>query len=194
MEPMRLISRGPFSWLKEDGGRYLFESPEAREHGIYLWTVPHVGHELVYYVGETGRSFADRTREHLFCYLGGRYRIHKAKSFIAGQRAQIWPGMWKSGDEYRANEFLQRRSELGTHLHQMLSSMRIWLIPMGTHQRTRCLIEGAISQALRQASEPACSFQEDDIRYQYRGNDEPTAVFTIGNARRFIGLPERMST
>lgn len=59
----------------------------AARPGIYLWTVATPdGDDLVYYVGETARSFADRLTEHLKEQLSGAYRIYDPEPFGAGTK------------------------------------------------------------------------------------------------------------
>jgi len=48
---------GPFSWPGAPDAPSVFDVEARQERGIYLWTIPQRDGFLVYYVGETGRSF-----------------------------------------------------------------------------------------------------------------------------------------
>lgn len=65
LESMIVEFVGPLSWLGGTGIPSIFEAEIGKRSGLYLWTVPLDAGELVYYVGETGRSFAQRMLEHL---------------------------------------------------------------------------------------------------------------------------------
>ena len=60
---------GPFSWLGHEETSSIFEAPEGKKCGIYLWTVQFEESELVHYVGKTNRSFSQRMKEHFEKHL-----------------------------------------------------------------------------------------------------------------------------
>ncbi len=53
------------------GGKYLLGVPLADQRGIYLWTIQYQKEYYVDYIGETGKSFYDRNKEHIIQLLGG---------------------------------------------------------------------------------------------------------------------------
>ena len=55
---------GPLSWGGQYGTPCIFDHPLGTGSGVYLWTVPQDDSEPIYYVGETGRAFAVRMKEH----------------------------------------------------------------------------------------------------------------------------------
>ena len=199
-ETIKLSVNGPFNWLCEPGSvPCIFDARESQEHGIYFWTVRHDDGERVHYVGETGRTFAVRFREHLFAYLSGQYHIYEPADFASGVRRSLWDGMWRSGGETQAAAFLDRAAHLLPALHQNLRDMRLWLVPITVERRTRCLIEGAIARALSDQPESVGAFQEPDIKYQYRdANDrdanEPSVEVEMPEYPSFVGLPSRLQT
>ena len=80
---------GPFSWAGTSEAPSLCESEAGKESGIYLWTVRRPEGELVYYVGETGRSFADRMCDHFREHASGGYNLHSPEEFRQGQRVRL---------------------------------------------------------------------------------------------------------
>ena len=62
MNECDLHFHGPFSINKSNS---LFVDPIANEKGIYLWAIKSCGKYFIEYVGETGASFKQRTKEEL---------------------------------------------------------------------------------------------------------------------------------
>lgn len=116
---------GPYNF---DGStdEKVFTNKLSNEKGVYLWAIPFDGKYLVYYVGETGVSFAKRLLQHTQNYLSGFYRIFDPEEFAKGKKVLIWGGMWKSD---RKNpkficDFLQRYSELGSRVVKFVKQFR----------------------------------------------------------------------
>lgn len=86
---------GPFHLRKSESENVLLNSI-SKEKGLYLWTISFENKYLVYYVGETGVSFAFRTMEHIKNYLQGQYSLYEPKEFAKGRKIQLWSGIWKN--------------------------------------------------------------------------------------------------
>jgi hypothetical protein len=69
--PITISFTGPYSWGREADADSIFDSPAGKLSGVYLWTNGSPVRELVYYVGETGRGFAVRMKDHLGHELSG---------------------------------------------------------------------------------------------------------------------------
>ncbi|RMF73504.1 MAG: hypothetical protein D6738_08580 [Acidobacteria bacterium] len=171
----------------------MLEAEQAKQRGIYLFTVEYDGKELVHYVGETGREFRERLREHLFLYLNGTYNIYDGRSFASGRLVRVWEGMLQWNEARRAEDYLRRQAELSPELLANIRVIRLWLLPTEVERRTRRLMEGAIARALMSQPAPVGTFHEQ-IQYEYRSDDEPPVEFTLEAHDRFAGMPERMTT
>lgn len=170
---------GPYKWYGPKD-RALFSSPEVKKAGIYLWTIPFKKQYLVYYVGETGRSFAARFTEHTRDYLYGLYRIYDPHHFTQGKKTLLWEGMWKSSICDRMGEFLNRYSELSPLVYKLMGAFRIFLAPLDVEDRIRQRIEAALAKRLYQQPGLVGKFQDDDIRYSPRRHGEkPISVSKI---------------
>ena len=55
---------GPFSWFGAPEAPCVYDAEEAHKPGLYLWTVPRPEGQLIYYVGESGRTIGARLRQH----------------------------------------------------------------------------------------------------------------------------------
>jgi hypothetical protein len=117
---------GPYEWY---GPNSLFLRPESEKFGIYMWTIPFNQRYLVYYIGETGISFANRLLDHTRNYLHGLYRVYDPKNFVKGEKFLIWEGMWKKELEKpttRIVKFLKSYLELSKALYDFLGAFRVY--------------------------------------------------------------------
>jgi hypothetical protein len=112
---------GPFKW------REVFSRPEAKESGVYLWTAQYERKYLVSYVGETGRSFADRFAEHTRNTISGLWDICDPVEFVKGHRKYTWEGRWKTQklrDPKRAVEFIEKYKKYAL----WTNSLGLWVV------------------------------------------------------------------
>jgi hypothetical protein len=95
MRELRMSFYGPFGWGADKSIPSIYDSEHSDKAGIYIWTVLTTeGDELAWYVGETGRSFAKRFREHQHKQAIGSYNIYEPEKFILGQKIRIWGGKY----------------------------------------------------------------------------------------------------
>lgn len=191
-ESIEIKFEGPLYWLAESECVSVFQHEIADCPGIYLWSVPYQQAEMVYYVGETSRSFRERLKKHLVSYLAGLYRLYEPEHFARGNKCLIWDGMWKSGEELRMAEFIRRHNELAPKIHQLIRLLRFHLAPLTVDTRRRQRIEAAIANVLSKQSGIPGQFQDGDIRYWPRNPDEQEIAVCIKCNSRILGLPEEL--
>lgn len=80
-----LTWKGPYSWINGDNDNVYVQSA-ASDSGIYMWAVEYGGRYLIYYVGETGKTFSERLRQHEALYWNGTYRTLMRATFRGGPR------------------------------------------------------------------------------------------------------------
>jgi hypothetical protein len=181
-----------FSWLDTPGTPSVFDAPEVRKTGIYLWTVPLPDGYLIYYVGETGRSFNRRLREHRDELVSARYHVYSAPEFARGEKVMLWPGCWDITERKSDAECKANCSRLSDSIRGMMLVLRLFLAPMSCDKRTRQRIEAAIAQALYGAPGLVGAFQDQGVKYWPRlVNEEPTEC-TMSAPVRLLGLPDRL--
>ncbi len=168
---LHLKCSGPYTWTS--GPACVFDAGRDVA-GIYLWTIPYREGYLVYYVGETGRSFTERLSEHAESYLTGRYRIWEPAAFSRGEKVLLWDGMWRSDSRNTIGDFLARYPELSAAVHSLFGAMRLFLIPMEADARLRQRVEAALALGLRDREGIVGAFQDSDIRYRPRRKMEPS--------------------
>ena len=85
---------GPLSWIEGNGIPSILKAEAGKKSGVYLWTVQIDEGELVYYVGQTGRSFSQRMIEHFKEHMSGGYHLYEPDQFSRGQKVLLWPGRY----------------------------------------------------------------------------------------------------
>ena len=183
---------GPRTLYKWDGTKEngIFTVPETKKSGIYLWTIPFEKKYLTYYVGETGRSFTERFMEYTRNYLCGLYRVYNPSEFVDGKKALVWGGMWKpdrKGPD-TVQEFLNRYSELSTVIYKFLRQFRVFIAPLDVKKRVRQRIEAAIAERLLEQPGLTGRFQDNDIRYKPRRNNEERIRVKMKAFKLILGL------
>jgi len=181
---------GPFSWFCNLDAPSMYDAAESLKAGIYLWTVPLMNGHLTYYVGETGRSFGTRLREHYEELVAARYHVYSAQEFARGEKIVVWPGRYDSVDRKTDVDCESNRLRLSEPIRDMAHVLRFFLAPLSCDTRTRLRIEAAIANSLYDAAGVAGSFQ-DRIRYRPRTNNEQPINCRLSSSVPLLGLTER---
>jgi integrase len=104
--------------------------PEAQAAGVYVWTA-RVGDEWwPYYIGETGKTFATRQREHLRLYHEGEYRVCEPRAFSEGRKVLLWPGAYGPQNRYKLPWFRLILRDIAPALEAFISLLNVFLIPV----------------------------------------------------------------
>jgi hypothetical protein len=168
---------GPFSWLGDDPTTDIFAADLGRKSGIYLWTVKQTDGELIYYVGETGRTFSVRMLEHFKEHMSGGYHLYKPVEFACGIKVPLWPGRYDR-DRKTVAEFLQSYSVLHGPIEELVRLYRFFVAPLECEPRLRARIEAGLAIHLYGQEGVIGTFQDKGIRYRPRLNTEkPIQVF-----------------
>ena len=193
MKEYELLWQGPFLIYGRDSDT-IYDRPVARGQGIYLWTIEHNDSFMVDYVGETGHSFAQRTKEHIQAYLSGEYRILDPDLFVTGIKKYIWEGLWRKERRYKISKFIDRQMELLPVIHKLLMSYRLFVAPFKTKEkRSRKRIESALVQHIKSSSREAAEFYDDVSKYEWsRWEEEEELLVRIKSPVSIIGLPKEM--
>lgn len=167
----RLNFTGPFVLTEQPGLRCLFSDPIANKIGIYLWTVPIDGLERVTYVGQTRRTFGQRTAEHVRGMLSGEYSVQDPDALLAGEQQLLWNG---GGDSTRwpgtLPRFVDRLPLIAEKLALTVRTMRVHFAPLDDDLDLFSQLEGAIGRHF--AKHPDQSIW----RYWAAGTKLPAAI------------------
>jgi hypothetical protein len=174
------------------GVEALSQAGVAQSPGIYLWTSPTPSGELVFYVGETARTFARRMDEHLSEQHSGRYAIYEPEAFALGRRQLLWRGVYGLGAESSVEGFVSRLPALAPAVVQFVRAMRFHVAPISTSDRIRRRIEAALAGHLDAQDGVVGQFQESDVRHSPRfENEDPVEVHCTWQARP-LGVPDML--
>lgn len=187
-----LIFHGPYDICSEDKD-ILNDCPFASFPGIYLWVVKMIsGSYRVSYLGETGISFYQRTKDHLIQTLGGNYQICDPEEMRLGRHDVVWNGLWRKGTRDKFHEFLSIYESISYKIKKLILNQKLFVAPIKIERRLRQRIEGALAFAIRENAE-ASSLLPKDIRYYQRAVSEDPILFSIFAKHNIEGLPREIS-
>lgn len=176
--------RGPYGFLKSGKRPSIFRS--SLKKGIYIWTVPFGKNELIHYVGMTSRKFKERMMEHLKGYLSGEYEINDPEELQKGKRVRVWNGLWRGAD---VEDFIKQHDVLFPKLLSQIRLYKIYIVQLNCEIRLIERIEAAIANYLYSQDGVVGSFQEPEIRYKKRKENEEPVIVKIKYNSKIIGLP-----
>lgn len=148
---MELEVIGPFSWISASGDApaRIFDVPESRKCGVYLFTLPTAEGNLIYWVGQTSQPLRARIVTHSREFLAGTYNILDMAKLREGHRTVLWQGLWwrkKSPDRYE--EYLLSAGEVTPHTLTQLRSTHIFMVPTPKNRRFLARVEASIVNTL----------------------------------------------
>lgn len=187
---IRLDFVGPFSWPGTPN-QVNFNLPIAEQCGIYIWGVISPNGLLVYYVGETGKSFKARHRVHFREYLNGYWVVFDPNAFLNGKREIIWGGL-KQSKKCSPEEWHHRKEELTPKIKSYLSTLSIFLAPINLETLVRQRIESAIAAHLKSQEYPIGKFIDADMRHLGKPNLSELSYIDIHFPISVLGLPTRL--
>jgi hypothetical protein len=192
-DPFFLKWCGPYSFIESEGEN-VFTCSLAEKKGVYLFTIPFEGKYLVYYVGETGASFANRLLQHVQSYLNGFYRIFDPEEFAKGKKVLLWGGMWKTDrrEPKLICDFINEQAELAPKIIKFIGQFRIFLAPIDENKRIIERIESEIARSLIQQSGFIGDFQDNDIRYRPTKPNEQKFRAMMTFPKSIMGLSEEL--
>ena len=192
MEPIDVAFSGPFSWLGADDAPSIFLSEDGQRAGIYLWTVPRPGGHLIYYVGETGRTFEGRLVEHYKEHASGFYHLYSPSEFANGEKRLVWPGRYDRHDRRSDVDCIGQYAQLTTCITELTKLYRFHLAPLELDTRLRRRVEAAIALWLYDVGGEVGAFQDKDIHFEPRLPSEEPVVCNVRSRVPLLGLPDRL--
>jgi len=144
---------------------------------------------MIYYVGETGRSFSVRMLEHFKEHMSGGYHLYKPEEYKHGIKVMLWPGRYDPERKTTVAEFLQNFSILERPIEDLAKLYRFYIAPMEYEIRLRERVEACLANHLYIQEGVVGELQDKGIRYNSRLDTEvPVQVFFEADAR-LIGIP-----
>ena len=194
MSEVHVAFSGPYAWLSGEPTTSVAKAAAAAAPGLYLWTAPSVSGHLVYCVGETARTLAQRLEEHLYEQLSGRYRFYEPTAFLRGEKLPRWRGVYGQGGKPDVSDFVRQLPDLAGDLAAFVRSMRFVIAPTPCPNRERRRIEASPAAHFRSQQGPVGPFQDSGIHYEPRLPDEPPLQVHFTWSERPVGAPDRLET
>ena len=194
MKKYLLTWKGPFRWCGRNE-TVVFNQPEAKLPGIYLFTFPHENGYLIYAAGLTNDSFNSRIFDHTKHYMSGVYNILDSKRASAGERVELW--RWSGYSGYseerwkRLNSFLQSYPKHARQVRAQLNAMRIFLAPLSARRRVLARIEAAIMDLLYNGPALVNALPDRGMFLSSRRPREKRIVVVSVGETKFHGLHRR---
>jgi len=190
MDKYKLVFNGPYTIYSTNS---IFEDTIANEEGIYLWTLQANGKYVIEYIGETGSSFRQRTKEHIIQVLGGNYRILDASCYQKEEVRVLWNGMWRKGTRDKLGDFISSYTELAPKIVKYIDSINIFVAPIKIDGYMRKVIEGALASYIKDQPEDVTRFYPMDNRtYRPKSNAHKVKIH-ITSSEAIVGLPSELS-
>ena len=189
--PLIVEFSGPFSWLGQDSPS-VFVAPLGQARGLYIWSISVGNQDVVYYVGLTQRTFAERFLEHFKEHASGGYHLHDPAEFAAGRKVQLWPGRF-GAERQSVQEFIRRYEELIPAITALTNLYRFHLAPLTLDQRSLERIEAALANHLYASPDVVGEFQDAGIQYRPRRPSEPPFEIAFRSQVPLLGLPSKLS-
>jgi hypothetical protein len=201
-EMIHLEFTGPYSWFGAPDVPSLHHAAERHEPGIYIETVSLPKGHLVYYVGETGKSFIERMKDHYKNRVNAEYRIYAAEEFARGEKKVIWSGIWNppgyenspEGRALRNSKAVCRanRERLKESAEALVRVIRYHFAALNCEKRVRQRIEGELAGRI-QVSSPVSNFYSNGVSYCRRRIGEEPIDCTASSRALILGFPKRLS-
>lgn len=142
---------GPFSWIPEssDAPPRIFDAPESRKCGVYLFTVSTAEGFLIYWAGQTSQPVRTRLATHSREFLAGTYNVLDVSHLCEGRRTVLWKGLWWRKDSCeRYEEYLLCAGRVAPLTLAQLRSTHVYLIPTPKDRRLLARLEAKIVNTL----------------------------------------------
>jgi len=183
---------GPFSWPGTQSAPPISQAEMGRRCGVYLWTVRLDEGELIYYIGETGRSFREGMCEHFREHMSGGYHLYEPDAFRQGRKNLLWPGRFGPTGERSLGRLLNRFPDLAPVMAALAEIYRFYVAPMNHDRRLRERIEAALATCLYGQPGMIGEFQDRGINYRPRWEAEEPLLAELRCCEPLLGLPESL--
>jgi hypothetical protein len=182
---------GPYRFFGQ-GKAALLLNENSLTPGVYIWTVLVATEHWAYYIGETGKMFAQRHLDHLRSYFSGEYRIYDTAEFTEGKKSLVWGGAYGQRNRHKLSEFRDREKYFLKNVQEFVSLLNIFLISFPVDQRLRKRLEAALASELKGQPGLVGKFQDDDIRYDPTRADESPISCNFVRPLPIVGLSDKV--
>lgn len=142
-------------------------------------------------MGQTGRTFRKRLREHVLTLLSGQERVYEPNDYVKGQKNVLWDGLWRRGRTYEIDALIDSHVAQAQARVERLRLTHIFLAPLEATVDVREAIESQIASHIYSDCDGCAALMESDVRYVSKKLSELWEV-DIASAVKLNGLPSSM--
>lgn len=183
---------GPYSWHGKNGTEDLHTCEMGKKSGVYLWTIKQNNGELIYYIGETSRSFSVRMTEHFREHCSGGYHFYAPAKFGQGIKEQLWPGRFVASQRTSIAEFLDKYDSFQNAIKELAFMYRFYVAPFEGERRIRERIESGLAYYLYKQEGLIGNFQDKGVHYRRRWESEMPEWVCFESESILLGLPDKL--
>lgn len=185
-----VLFEGPFALLDDLDIPCLFAEPVANRAGVYLWTVRSGDGFRPWYVGQTQRSFAQRTAEHVRAYLSGQYEAYEVASIADGSFHRI-PGPPAGQSPSTLPAFVRALPERLPQLLELLRETRIFVAPLAVDDHLLDRVEGALGRHYKQTKDLS-NYLEPGLKLPDAIPGDRPLSLRLAASHPILGLPTEL--
>ncbi len=171
--------------------------PAADAPGLYLWGVPSESGYVLYYLGETGKTIAERIRAHLGYYRSGEFGLIDWEAFYKGVWKYLKPSYYRKYTPEARAAFREEKARWGPIIEGEVGRISVFVLPIpswsGVAYRTmRMRLEQAIGEEITMHWPAGFPNHGKGIDEWKRKNRNKWDFARFSGSKSIAGLPEQI--
>jgi hypothetical protein len=130
--------------------------------------------------------------EHYKEHASAAYHLYDPAAFRCGKKVCVWEGLYGPGRRSFLLESIRRYKEFTTTIANLTESYHFYVAPIDCDDRLRQRIEAAIAGCLYQQEGVIGDFQDRNIRYRGRTDQEAAIEVSIESMVKLLGVPPHL--
>lgn len=142
-----------FGWEGPFPLRSVVSEPAAKAPGLYLWGVTSASGYVLYYLGETGKTIAERIRAHMGCYRTGEFGLLDWDAFYRGEWTYLKQSYYRKYTTEARTKFREEKAQWESVIEGEVDRISVFVLPIplwsGTaYRRMRMRLEQAVGEEI----------------------------------------------
>ncbi|MBI1756878.1 MAG: hypothetical protein HYR64_07215 [Fimbriimonas ginsengisoli] len=185
---LELTWHGPFTWSES------YQVAEAQLAGLYVLAVPYGAAFVTYYLGETGKTIAERLMSHESMYRSGEFSLRDWDAFRVGVDRLLKPSFYRKYSPEQRSQFKANMDHWRPIVEAEIKLHRIFLLPIPSwsgkeHRALRMRLEQALGEDIAKGYPPDIpSILVGPQEYQ-RGQHDSWHRATLAPCELLVGVP-----
>ena len=186
-----------FRWEGPFPLRSVVSEPAADAPGLYLWGVMSENGYVLYYLGETGKTIAERIRAHIRCYRTGEFGLIDWDAFYRGEWKYLKPSYYRKYTPEARKTFREEKVRWEPVIEGEVGRISVFVLPIpswsGVAYRTmRMRLEQAIGEEITMNWPAGFPNHGKGIDEWKRKNQKEWHYARFAGSESISGLPEQI--